>query len=394
MQETIKKLANQYLAPMQEIRRDLHRHPELAYQEQRTSKIVQTVLKQIGVPYEVVFNTGVLATIKGTKPRTDKERVVLLRADMDALPIQEATDVEFKSMVDNVMHACGHDGHTAGLLGAAMILHAMRDSFSGTIKFMFQPAEETEGGARQMIEEGILENPRVDAAFGLHLYGGAMHGEVAVKPGPLNGAPDEFEIKIIGAGGHAAEPHKTIDPINIAVQFMSNAQNILTRKIDPMHPAVISFTQIQAGSGLNVIPEEASIGGTIRTLHKDTREDIPKLLEQFLADITHANGATYEFVYTASYPPLINDPAMTHFAKTAISKVVGADKTLELEEASLGAEDFSYLTEAVPGSYYLVGIREPGKPEPLFHHPSFAWNDEVLAISAATLAQVAYDFLT
>jgi len=378
---------------MQEIRRDLHRHPELAYEEKRTAKIVRAVLNQIGVEHEVVFNTGVLATIKGTKPTTEKERVILLRADMDALPIQEATDVPFKSTVDNVMHACGHDGHTAGLLGAAMVLNAMRDTFSGTIKFMFQPAEETEGGARQMIEEGILENPTVDAAFGLHLFGGAMLGEVAVKSGPLNGAPDEFEIKIIGSGGHAAEPHKTVDPINIAVQFMANAQNILTRKIDPMHPAVISFTTVHAGTGLNVIPEEASIGGTIRTLHKDTRTIIPQLLEQFLADITHANGATYEFVYTESYPPLINDAAMTAFAKESITKIVGAEHTFELEEASLGAEDFSYLTEAVPGSYYLVGIREPGKPEPLFHHPSFAWNDEVLAISAGTLAQIAYDFL-
>jgi len=393
MQKRIKELATQYLSPMQEIRRDLHRHPELAYEEKRTAKIVRAVLNQIGVEHKVVFNTGVLATIKGTKPTTEKERVILLRADMDALPIQEATDLPFKSTVDNVMHACGHDGHTAGLLGAAMVLNAMRDTFSGTIKFMFQPAEETDGGARQMIEEGILENPTVDAAFGLHLFGGAMLGEVAVKSGPLNGAPDEFEIKIIGSGGHAAEPHKTIDPINIAVQFMANAQNILTRKIDPMHPAVISFTTVHAGTGLNVIPEEASIGGTIRTLHKDTRTDIPQLLEQFLADITHANGATYEFKYTESYPPLINDQAMTTFAKESITKIVGAEHTFELEEASLGAEDFSYLTEAVPGSYYLVGIREPGKPEPLFHHPSFAWNDEVLAISAGTLAQIAYDFL-
>lgn len=394
METKINELAQKYLPLLQEIRRDLHQHPELAYNEYRTSKIVQAILTKLGIEYQVVFNTGVLGIIKGTKPTTKTTKTVLLRADMDALPIQENVDIPFKSIVDKVMHACGHDGHTAGLLGAAMVLQDIRDTFSGTVKLMFQPAEETEGGARQMIEEGILENPKVDAGFGLHLYGGAMEGTVAVKSGALYGAPDEFEITIKGVGGHAAEPEKAVDPINTAVQFMANAQNILTRKINPMHPAVISFCSVHAGEGLNVIPEEMYIGGTIRTLNPDTRKRIPELLEQYLADICHANGATYEFKYYPSYPPLINDETMTAFAQKSITKIVGATNILELTEANLGAEDFSYISEAVPSSYYLVGIRQAGKPEPIFHHPSFAWNDEVLAIGTATLSQIAYDFLT
>ena len=396
MEKRIKELATKFLPLMQEVRRDLHKHPELAYTEWRTAQMVEAILNRLEIPNERVFNTGVLGTIEGKKPLAEGQEphVVLLRADMDALPIQEAVDVEFKSIVDGVMHACGHDGHTAGLLGAAMILQNIRDSFSGVIKLMFQPAEETEGGARQMIEAGILENPHVEAAFGLHLFGGAKEGEVAVKSGPLYGAPDEFEIKIFGSGGHAAEPQKTIDPISIAVQFMANAQHILTRRINPVHPAVVSFTSVHAGTGLNVIPDEAYIGGTIRTLHQDTRKEIPEYLEKLLADLTHSHGATYEFKYMPSYPPLVNDPAMTVFARTSIEKVIGAENVYEEEEATLGAEDFSYVAEAVPASYYLVGIKQEGKTEPIFHHASFAWNDEVLAISAATLAQVAYDFVT
>lgn len=395
MEKRIKELAKKYLPMMQEIRRDLHTHPELAYNEYRTSKVVQAILTKLGIEHQVVFNTGVLGLIHGTKPLADGQQphVLLLRADMDALPIQENVDIPFKSTVENVMHACGHDGHTAGLLGAAMILTELRDTFSGTIKLMFQPAEETEGGARQMIEEGILENPTVEAGFGIHLYGGAKLGEVGVKSGALYGAPDEFEIKIIGSGGHAAEPEKAIDPVNIAVQFMSNAQNILTRRINPMHPAVISFCSVHAGSGLNVIPDDAYVGGTIRTLNPDTRQAIPQLMEQMLADVCHANNATYEFNYYPSYPPLINDEQMTNFARTSIAKIVGEKNVLEIAEANLGAEDFSYVCEAIPASYYLVGIGEEGKPEPIFHHSSFAWNDEVLAISAATFAQIAYDFL-
>lgn len=391
--EQIKVLAKQFLPRIQEIRRDLHMHPELAYNEVRTSGVVKQVLDEIGIPYTSVFNTGVLGIIEGTKAVEGKAPVVLLRADMDALPIQEEVDVAFKSTVDQVMHACGHDGHTSGLLGAAMILNELRDSFSGTVKLMFQPAEETEGGARQMIEEGILENPKVDAGFGLHLFGGAQRGEVRVKAGELYGAPDEFEITIIGVGGHAAEPNKSVDPISVATQFISNAQTILTRRIDPMMPAVISFCSFHAGDGFNVIPGEATLRGTIRTLNPGVRKQIPELMERMLKDICHANDADYVFNYMPSYPPLINDAAMTDFAEAAIAKVVGNDKVARLERANLGAEDFAYITEAIPASYYLVGIKEPGGEEPIFHHAKFAWNDEVLEICSATLAQVAVDFL-
>jgi len=390
MEEKIKKLAQKYLPEIIEIREHLHKYPELAYEEEKTAQVIEKVLDKYDIPHTRLFNTGVVGIIEGKKPG----KVVLLRGDMDALPILEQADIPYKSVVDNVMHACGHDGHTANLLGVGMILTKLKNEFSGTVKLMFQPAEETEGGARQMIGLGILENPKVDAAFGLHLMGTLEEGKVEVKHGPMMGAPDEFTCRIMGRGGHAASPEQCIDPISVAVQFMNNAQHILTRRLDPMKPALISFCRIHAGDGLNVIPNEIEVGGTIRTLYPEIRKQLPELLEKMLNHVCAANDATYELNYHPSYPPLINDAAMTDLAQRAITKIVGIENVSESPLASLGAEDFAYLCEAVPSTFYYVGIHEAGKPEPIHHHPEFTWRSECLEICMATLSQVAVDFLS
>lgn len=385
----IKKYAHQFLPAMQEARRFFHQNPELAHEEYETQKYVQQTLDALGIENHQLFGTGVVGLIQGAHPG----KTVLLRADMDALPIHEEADVPYRSGIDGKMHACGHDGHTAGLLGAAMILNEMKDSIHGNVKLMFQPAEETDGGAQPMIDEGILLNPNVDAAFGLHLAGDVEHGKLQVRYGAMYGAPDEFEIVIRGRGGHAASPEQTIDPISIAVQFIQNAQHILTRRIDPVKPAVISFTKIHAGDGLNVIPEVCHIGGTIRTLYPDTRAIVSEMLEQTLNASCELHGATYEFSFLPSYPPLINNQEMTALVQDSLSGYFGADQVIEKEFPTLGAEDFAFLTLAVPASYYNVGINREGYDEPVHHHPKFAWDDEVLEVTSASLATVALDFL-
>lgn len=388
MNTKISELAKKHLPKMVSAREYLHAHPELGHEEFLTQAFVQETLTSLGIEHYPLAGTGVVGLIHGSKPG----KTVLLRADMDALPIQEIADVPYKSTVDGKMHACGHDGHTAGLLGAAMILNELKDELSGTVKLMFQPAEETDGGALPMIEAGILENPKVDAAFGLHLAGHLPSGALQVKYGAMYGAPDEFEITIKGRGGHAASPEQTIDPISIAMQFMSNAQNILTRRIDPMKPAVISFTSIHAGEGLNVIPETLYLGGTIRTLYPETRELVSKYVQETLQSICDLNGATFSFGFMPSYPPLINDDAMVAFAENSLKRQFG-DKVSQMEFATLGAEDFAYLAKYVPSSYHVVGIHDEGKDEPVHHHPAFAWDSNLLETTSASLAVIAYDFL-
>lgn len=390
MHDNIRALAKQYLPDIQRVRRDLHAHPELAHQEFETQAKIIAELQRLGVAYSIKAETGILAEIHGSKPG----KTVLLRGDMDALPILETADVDYKSTVDGVMHACGHDGHTAGLLGAVYILNEMKEHLCGTVKFMFQPAEETDGGAQPMIDEGIMENPKVDAAFGLHLGGHLQHGLIQVKHGAMYGAPDEFELEIIGRGGHAASPEQTIDPISVAIQIIQNAQFMLTRRLDPVKPTLISFTTIHAGEGLNVIPEHCKVGGTIRTLYPDSREQVQAYLEQIIQHVCEMNGAQYNFNFLPSYPPLINDDAMTDFAQRTLTSFFGEKRVSEQEFPTLGAEDFAFVCQAVPASYFIVGIWEDGKPEPIHHHPQFQWNDEILETCSSALALLAYEFLS
>lgn len=386
----VKRLGEKYLQHMINLRETIHMYPEDGFSEFTTSKIIIEELEKLGIKVQKnVAKTGVVGLIEGKYPG----KTVLLRADMDALKIQEQADVEYKSKIDGMMHACGHDGHVAGLLGAAMILNELKDNLHGNVKLVFQPAEERDGGALPMIEEGVLENPKVDAAFAAHLWGYLNEGEVHLKEGPMMASPDIFNIKVIGKGGHGAVPQESIDPIVITCQIVNSLQTIVSRKINPLDPVVITCGRIQGGDCHNVIPNEVELEGTIRTFNEDTRNWVPKVMEDLIRGITTSQGAAYEFKYEPKYPALINDKYMTSFAKESLKKVVGEENVFDLKEPNMGGEDFAYFAQKVQSAFIFVGIAN-NKSEPVIHHnPYFKWDSKNVGILAQSLSQIAIDYL-
>ena len=386
----VKRLGEKYLQHMINLRETIHMYPEDGFSEFTTSKIIIEELEKLGIKVQKnVAKTGVVGLIEGKYPG----KTVLLRADMDALKIQEQADVEYKSKIDGMMHACGHDGHVAGLLGAAMILNELKDNLHDNVKLVFQPAEERDGGALPMIEEGVLENPKVDAAFAAHLWGYLNEGEVHLKEGPMMASPDIFNIKVIGKGGHGAVPQESIDPIVITCQIVNSLQTIVSRKINPLDPVVITCGRIQGGDCHNVIPNEVELEGTIRTFNEETRNWVPKVMEDLIRGITTSQGAAYEFKYEPKYPALINDKYMTSFAKESLKKVVGEENVFDLKEPNMGGEDFAYFAQKVPSAFIFVGIAN-NKSEPVIHHnPYFKWDSKNVGILAQGLSQIAIDYL-
>lgn len=386
----VKRLGEKYLQHMINLRETIHMYPEDGFSEFTTSKIIIEELEKLGIKVQKnVAKTGVVGLIEGKYPG----KTVLLRADMDTLKIQEQADVEYKSKIDGMMHACGHDGHVAGLLGAAMILNELKDNLHGNVKLVFQPSEERDGGALPMIEEGVLENPKVDAAFAAHLWGYLNEGEVHLKEGPMMASPDIFNIKVIGKGGHGAVPQESIDPIVITCQIVNSLQTIVSRKINPLDPVVITCGRIQGGDCHNVIPNEVELEGTIRTFNEETRNWVPKVMEDLIRGITTSQGAAYEFKYEPKYPALINDKYMTSFAKESLKKVVGEENVFDLKEPNMGGEDFAYFAQKVPSAFIFVGIAN-NKSEPVIHHnPYFKWDSKNVGILAQSLSQIAIDYL-
>ncbi|MCY6483135.1 amidohydrolase [Clostridium aestuarii] len=384
----IKELSEKYYDRVVKLRHQFHMHPETAFEEIETAKTIENELNKLEIQVTSnVGQTGVVGLIRGKYPG----KTVLLRADMDALNINEEVDIPYKSKIPGKMHACGHDGHTAGLLGTAMILNDIKHSLHGNIKLVFQPAEEDDGGAKLMIDEGVLENPHVDAAFGCHLWGGVHKGKIEVKHGPLMASPDKFIFKVIGRGGHGAMPHISVDPISIAVQAINSMQTIVSRRINPLEPAVVTFGSIHGGENHNVIPNEVEVTGTIRTFNQKLRKWIPEVMESILKGITEMQGASYEYKYIEHFPALINDNETTDFAAESLSKIVGKENVSEALQPNMGGEDFAFFAQEVPASFFLVGIAED---RPVMHHnPKFAWSDEVLLITSQALAQVAVDYL-
>ena len=373
-----------------EIRHQIHQNPELSFAEKETAKLAAAEMKKLGFEVEEnIFGTGVCATFINSNKEDAK--TLLIRADMDALPVEEKNDLEFKSKSKGVMHACGHDGHTAILIGTAMVLKELAADFDGNLKFLFQPGEETSGGAEGMIKAGVLENPQVDAAMGLHLWGSTEEGIVEYKSGALMASPDRFNLKIIGKGGHAARPHNTIDPIPIAAQIISSLQNIVSRRIDPLESAVISVGMIEAGKTHNVIPDQVELKATVRSLKKEIREKLPQYIESVIKNTCQIYGAEYELDYIFGYPAVINDPQMTNIIKTAAQKILGPEKLREKKKAEMGGEDFSYFGREVPAVFYYLGIAPQG--EIVNHHQSdFKFNDSVLKTGVAVMAQAALDY--
>ncbi len=373
-------------------RRHLHQHPELGFQEVETARFVEERLRAIGIQ-EVqtgIATTGLTGLIRGGK---GPGKVVLLRADMDALPIHEQNDVEYKSLHDGVMHACGHDAHTAMLMGIARVLHDRRDEFAGTVKVLFQPAEEGGGGARVMIEEGVLDAPNVDAVFGMHMAQETPVGKVAVRPGPAMAAADRFTIVIKGKGGHGAAPHLTVDPIAIGAQIVVALQTIVAREIDPIQPAVVTVGAFLAGEAANVIPDTAELRGTVRSFDPDVRTQLQERITALVQGIATAMRAEAEVRYNPGYPPTVNEPEMTALVREVAIGVVGEENVIE-EPVKMGAEDFSYFLEARPGSFFFVGTRNPDKGFVWgHHHPRFDIDEEGMGYGMETMIQTVLRYL-
>ena len=390
MNQKLNDLWEKYYKKVYDIRHQIHMNPELGFEEYETSKLVSSELEKLGIEVtKNVAKTGVVGLIKGGYPG----KTVALRADMDALRINEEGDYEFKSKNPGVMHACGHDGHTASLLGVAMMLNEIKDELHGNVKLIFQPAEEVEGGALPMIKEGVLENPKVDAVFGGHLWGSIEEGKVAVKHGAMMASPDIFTIKIHGKGGHAGVPHASVDPVPIMAQVITALQTIVSRKNDPTNPLVISCCNVHSGECHNAIPTEALIQGTVRTLNNDTRDFAEETIEKFVKGIVESQGASYEFEFIRQFPPLVNDKNMADVLEKSAKKIVGDENVFELATPSMGGEDFAFYTEKVPSSFVFVGMAKDVENPILHHNAKFAWEDNNMKNLAQTLAQVAIDFL-
>jgi hippurate hydrolase len=355
-------------------RRDIHQHPELLYDVHRTAAFVADRLKEFGCDEVVtgIGRTGVVGVIKGRKPVNGGLKVIGLRADMDALPIEEETDLPYASKESGKMHACGHDGHTAMLLGAARYLAETRN-FAGTAVVIFQPAEEGGAGAAAMIKDGLMDRFGIEQVYGMHNGPGIPIGQFAIRSGPIMAATDAVDIKIEGHGGHAARPHKCIDSVLVGAQVVSGLQSIVSRTVDPLESAVISICEFHAGNARNVIPQTAELRGTIRTLTEEVRDLVEKRIREVVAGVAQMTGAKIDIVYERGYPVTVNHPEQTEMA-TRIAREVGGQGAVSDTPPMMGAEDFSYMLEARPGAFIFCGNGNSAG----LHHPAYNFNDEAI----------------
>lgn len=354
MQEKIKILAAKYTDEFIAVRHHLHAHPELSYEEFETSKFIQQQLTEFAIPFKVMATTGVVALIKGRNPES---RIIALRADMDALPIEEENEVEYASQNEGVMHACGHDVHTTCLLGAAKILNELKDEWEGTVKLIFQPGEEKNpGGASIMIKEGVLLNPAPTAIFGLHVHPGLDVGMFSFRKGRVMASTDEIFITIKSKGGHAAAPHLTADTILIASHLIVSLQQIISRNANPTSPSVLSICSIHGGSATNIIPSEVKLKGTLRAMDEGWRYKAHDLIRKMTTELVAAMGAESDLVIDIGYPFVENDPALTD-RTWQLGKDYWGDAQVVETELRMGAEDFGYYAQIIPGCFYRLGVR-------------------------------------
>lgn len=392
--DRIKELAIKYKDIVRDYRRDFHKHPELGHEENRTSEKVAEILESLGIEtIKNVGKTGVVGILKGNK----EGKVIALRADMDALPMEEETELKFSSINKGVMHACGHDMHTAMLLGCAHILSEMKEDIKGTVKFVFQPAEENNptGGAPGMIEDGVLENPKVDAMLALHVWPQLETGMAAIKKGPMMGASDRMFITIKGQSSHGSAPEDGVDAIVIAANVISSIQTIVSRNVGPLDSTVISIGKINGGSRYNVIADKIKMEGTVRNLNPDIRNSIPEKIENIIKGITIAMGGDYEFEYVKGYPSTVNEANMTNLVFNTMKDTLG-NKAIIPDKSALGGEDFAFFSEKLPTAYFWLGCRKSDIPFEDFapiHNPKFNPDEESLPIGVELMVKSTLNFL-
>jgi amidohydrolase len=385
--EKIKETVERLKASVISARRDLHRIPETGYTEAKTSAYVAERLSALGLEVRTgIAQYGVVGLLATGRPGP----TLMIRADMDALPIAEETGLEFASSHPGVMHACGHDAHMAMVLGAAAALKEMQAGLKGNVKFVFQPAEEGPGGAAPMIAAGVMEDPKVDYAIGCHLWTEGPEGTIGVRSGAFMAAMDRFDLKIIGRGGHGAQPHKCVDPIDVGAQVVGALQRLVSRHIDPTEPLVVSVCSFHAGSAFNIIADEAELSGTTRTFNEEIWASWESRLERLVRGVCESMGAGHELKFTRGYPPTVNDAAMAEVVRRAAARVVGPDR-VAVPDLTLGGEDMSYFLRRCPGCYYCIGVgREGAAP---LHNARFAFNEDVLALGVETHCRVAFELL-
>ncbi|MGI6666044.1 MAG: M20 metallopeptidase family protein [Bacillota bacterium] len=397
MREAAKTIENQIIA----WRREIHRHPEIGLETTRTAALVSSALKEMGIEVrEGVGGHGVVGLLRGEgspgqEDSGGRARTIALRADMDALPVQEETGHPYASEVPGLMHACGHDGHVAMLLGAAKILSGMRNSLKGNVKFIFQPGEEGPGGARPMIDDRALEDPRPQAIVGAHLGSlwNVAHGKVGFRAGPLMAATDRFDVLVQGMGGHGAAPHTSVDPVVVASHIVVALQTIVSREINPTEPAVVTVGVIEAGSANNIIPDKCVMKGTVRYMNKDLGPFVSRRIKEIAESMASGMRAEATVQYHFGYPPLVNDAEITERVKMSAAKVVGAENIVVAGQ-TMGAEDMSYYLDKVPGTFFAIGSSSEAKgivyPN---HHPKFDIDEDVLHLGSAIFVQACLDFL-
>jgi amidohydrolase len=384
LKEKIKTLAKKYADEFIQVRHHLHAHPELSYKEFETSKFIQQKLTEFGIPFEIKATTGVIGLIKGKNPA---KKIIALRADMDALPITEENDVEYKSQNIGVMHACGHDVHTSVLLGASKILNELKDEWEGTIKLIFQPGEEKNpGGASLLIKEGVLENPKPAAILGLHVHPGLEVGKLSFRGGMVMASADEIYITIKGKGGHAAAPHTTADTILIASHLIIALQQIISRNRNPFSPSVLSITSFQGGYTTNVIPSEVKLMGTFRAMDEAWRFKAHELIRKEAIGLVESMGAQIDLHIDVGYPVVHNNEPLNKMARQEAEEYIGKENVSETE-MRMGAEDFGYYTQLIPGCFYRLGVmNEEKKITSGVHTPTFNIDESAIEIGMGMMA--------
>ncbi|MGD9042954.1 MAG: amidohydrolase [Desulfobacterales bacterium] len=386
--ENVHQLVSEHKDLIIKIRRDLHRIPETAYTEKKTAAYVGDYLNSLGLKVQTgIAQYGVVGLLETDRPGP----TVLIRADMDALPLKEDTGLDFASEHDGVMHACGHDAHMTMVLGAATVFTKIQNELAGNIKFLFQPAEEGPGGAKPMIEAGVMENPKVDYSIGCHVWHDIPEGTIGVRSGPFLAAMDRFDLKIKGKGGHGAMPHLCADPLEVGTQVVSALQRIVSRQTDPLQPAVVTIGTFHAGTAFNIIPSEAELSGTTRTFNPETWNAWETRLEKVIRGVCESMGVDFELKFSQGYPVTINDESAAEVVRRCAVKVVGEDNVVK-PQRTMGGEDFAYYAQKSKGCFFALGVGREGAAT--VHNPKFDFNEDVLMLGVETHCRVGQELLS